>query len=48
MMVLMLLAACALLYGTSRLFTKNALVHCMARSPQSRVTQPSRRRSFEN
>lgn len=31
MMILMLLTACALLYGTSRLFTQKALVLAMAR-----------------
>lgn len=47
MMILMLLTACALLYGTSRLFTQKALVLAMARSPQSRVTRPRFRWSFE-
>ena len=37
-MVLILLIACALFYGTSRIFTQNALAPALARSPQSRVT----------
>lgn len=43
MLLLMLLTACALLYGTSRIFTQNALVPALARSPQSRVMRPRRR-----
>lgn len=42
-MILTLLIACALLYGTSRIFTQNALVPALARSSQSRVTRTRRR-----
>ena len=43
MLLLMLLTACALLYGTSRIFTQNARVPAMARLPQARVMRARRR-----
>lgn len=45
MMILMLLTACALLYGTSRLFMRTVLAHSKAGSAAMLAQRPRRWRS---
>ena len=40
MLLLMLFTGCALLYGTSRVLTRNARVPAMARLPREQATRP--------